>query len=35
VLTGTDSETRLLASGADVVVDSVADLVRFDMLVTH
>jgi phosphonatase-like hydrolase len=35
VLTGTDSETRLLASGADVVLDSVADLVRFDMLVTH
>jgi len=28
VLTGTDDETRLLASGADIVVDSVADLTR-------
>lgn len=35
VLTGTDSEPRLIASGADAVVDSVADLVRLDTLVTH
>lgn len=35
VLTGTDAGPRLLASGADIVVDSVADLVRLDTLVTH
>jgi phosphoglycolate phosphatase len=35
VLTGTDDELRLLANGADVVVDSVTDLLRLDTLVTH
>lgn len=35
VLTGTDDGPRLFASGADIVVDSVADLVRLDTLVTH
>lgn len=32
VLTGTDNHARLVSSGADVVVDSVADLVRLDVL---
>jgi phosphoglycolate phosphatase len=35
VLTGTDHQQRLLVSGADVVVDSVADLPRLDTLVTQ
>jgi phosphonatase-like hydrolase len=35
VLTGTDNEQRLLSSGADVVIDSVADLLRLDALVTQ
>ncbi len=35
VLTGTDDERRLLASGADVVVDSVTDLLGLDILVTN
>jgi phosphonatase-like hydrolase len=35
VLTGTDEQPRLLASGADVVVESVADLPRLDTLVTQ
>ncbi len=35
VLTGTDEQPRLVASGADVVVDSVADLVRLDILATE
>lgn len=35
VLTGTDNNARLVASGADVVVDSVADLVRLDALSTE
>jgi phosphoglycolate phosphatase len=35
VLTGTDNEARLLESGADRVLDSVADLVRVDILVAQ
>jgi phosphoglycolate phosphatase len=35
VLTGTDNATRLLAHGADAVIDSVADLSRLDVLVTQ
>jgi phosphonatase-like hydrolase len=35
VLTGTDNQPRLLASGADAVVDSVTDLLRLDTLVTQ
>ncbi len=35
VLTGTDNATRLLAHGADAVIDSVADLPRLDVLVTQ
>lgn len=35
VLSGTDDEARLLESGADVVVDSVAELTRLDTLVTQ
>jgi phosphonatase-like hydrolase len=35
VLTGTDEQPRLLASGADLVVESVADLPRLDTLVTQ
>jgi phosphoglycolate phosphatase len=35
VLTGTDDQPRLLSSGADVVLDSVADLPRLDALVTQ
>ncbi len=35
VLTGTDNGTRLLASGADAVIDSVVDLARLDVLITQ
>jgi phosphoglycolate phosphatase len=35
VLTGTDSEARLLESGADRVVDSVVELSRYDILVAQ
>jgi phosphonatase-like hydrolase len=35
VLTGTDGQLRLLAGGADVVVDSVVDLTRLDTLVAQ
>jgi len=31
VLTGTDDATRLRANGADVTLDSVADLVNLDL----
>jgi phosphoglycolate phosphatase len=33
VLSGTDDQMRLLASGADVIVNSVVDLARLDTLV--
>jgi phosphoglycolate phosphatase len=35
VLTGTDDHVRLMASGADLVVDSVGDLTRLDILSTE
>lgn len=35
VLTGTDNQLRLLSSGADVVVDTVTDLLQLDALVTQ
>jgi phosphonatase-like hydrolase len=35
VLSGTDDQVRLIANGADDVVDSVVDLLSFDLLVTH
>jgi phosphonatase-like hydrolase len=35
VLTGTDEQPRLVSSGADIIVDSVADLVRLDVLVVE
>ncbi len=35
VLTGTDDQSRLLSSGADVVIESVVDLSRLDTLVTQ
>jgi phosphoglycolate phosphatase len=35
VLTGTDDQVRLLASGADVVMNSVADLPRYVSLLNH
>ena len=35
VLSGTDDEARLLESGADSVLDSVADLTRVDILVAQ
>jgi phosphonatase-like hydrolase len=35
VLSGTDDEARLLASGADIVLNSVADLTHVDILVAQ
>jgi len=35
VLSGTDDQARLIANGADDVIDSVVDLLSFDLLVTH
>ena len=35
VLSGTDNEERLLDSGADRVVDSVVELLRYDILVAQ
>jgi phosphonatase-like hydrolase len=35
VLTGTDDQTRLLAHGADVIVNSVSDLAKLDILSTE
>ncbi len=35
VLSGNDDRARLIANGADDVVDSVVDLLGFDLLVTH
>jgi phosphoglycolate phosphatase len=35
VLSGTDNESRLLESGADRVVDSVVELLRYDILVAQ
>ncbi|MGA7836091.1 MAG: HAD family hydrolase [Acidimicrobiales bacterium] len=35
VLTGTDAQPRLVSSGADLVIDSVADLVRLDVLMAE
>ena len=35
VLSGTDDTTRLVANGADEVVDSVVDLLGFDSLTSR
>ena len=35
VLSGNDDQARLIANGADDVIDSVVDLLSFDLLVTH
>jgi phosphonatase-like hydrolase len=35
VLSGNDDQERLIANGADDVIDSVVDLLSFDLLVTH
>jgi len=35
VLSGNDDQARLIANGADDVIDSVVDLLGFDLLVTH
>jgi len=35
VLSGTDDQARLIANGADDVIDSVVDLLSFDLLVSH
>jgi phosphoglycolate phosphatase-like HAD superfamily hydrolase len=35
VLSGNDDHARLIANGADDVIDSVVDLLGFDLLVTH
>jgi phosphoglycolate phosphatase len=35
VLSGNDDQDRLIANGADDVIDSVVDLLGFDLLVTH
>jgi phosphonatase-like hydrolase len=35
VLSGNDDQARLIAHGADDVIDSVVDLLSFDLLVTH
>jgi len=35
VLSGNDDQVRLIAHGADDVIDSVVDLLSFDLLVTH
>ena len=33
VLSGNDDQARLIANGADVVINSVVDLLSFDLLV--
>jgi phosphonatase-like hydrolase len=35
VLSGNDDQARLIANGADDVIDSVVDLLSFDLLMTH
>ncbi len=35
VLSGSDDQERLIANGANDVIDSVVDLLSFDLLVTH
>ena len=35
VLSGSDDQARLIANGADDVIESVVDLLSFDLLVTH